>query len=970
MLGLARALAARGHQVHILATKLDGDAEGMDPWGCRWMKIEMLEEMNKFFEWDVLVSLRHPNVFAERRKARLRILWNQDLMDVDSYGKMVMAIAWALDKVVYVSEYHRKQWEHVLPELAPIGYATRNGFDPAHVPDPKSIVKDPNRIIHVSRPERGLAPLLEMWPAFKAAHTKAELHLCRYSSMYDAGGWGQVCAQFDRKVQQINAEVGGITYLGELNKAQLYHAIAEAAVMWYPGVPGFAETSCIASIESQACGTPFVGGWLGALPESVPNGVLIPGDAFSPEYQKASMEAVGRLLEGCARNTVEYRTMVAKGREHVQGYTYDVLAGTWEEMVSHTFADRYEANRLGVLRRLLHDDDHAAAVMVADDMISHGESVAEAERALTLCKSVIAGKEQVAEHYSERALDPLLEIACKHDRLNKVVELMAGRTRVLDVACGSGAFSLAMAQAHPDLRIVAVDYAEGNITAAKKAAEEIGVADRIDFICAPVWDYDRDGMSDWFTTYFGDSQTFDGVWCGEFIEHLGDTTAFVDALESVTTTGAQIVFSCPQGPLSEYLERDIPYNRGHVHSFGQADLVGVFGKKHALKMEHIPWGIMSPRGVECGNWLISYLATGTPTGERPFEKQILTTRPKAKLSIGILAKNAETTIGACLDVLWNIADEIIIGDTGCEDRTREIAGYYPSRVVKVVDIEPVETHPDGFAGARNDVLRQCTGDWFMWVDTDEVLYGAQALWQYLEGSVYVGYAIHQNHLQLDAPQHFDKPIRLFRKRPDIQFYGCVHEQPQMGDCNGDVTPSLEIFDTQIAHTGYMTHGVRRRKMLNRNLPLLERDQERYPDRTLGKLLVLRDYLNLCDVDKDESGETLSHRSRAYCIKAIALFQAHFQNPAHKLHDLARPFYEQALKKLGVGTEMEFALAGKPGGLQAQRAKPQRFWVRSPEEMEAIITHQVKTAADKMRPKPLMLEPIVPRPGVPDLVQTA
>src|SRR5262249_29789903 len=156
-----------------------------------------------------------------------------------------------------------------------IGWTTRNGHDPAHVPP--SATKDHNRIIHISRPERGLGPLLTMWPMLRAKNPHAELQICRYSSMYDQGpgSWSDVCAQWDRSIAAVNAEVGGITYLGELNKQQLYQAISEAAVMWYPGVSTFAETNCIAALEAAACGTPFVGSYRGALPETSPTGILI-----------------------------------------------------------------------------------------------------------------------------------------------------------------------------------------------------------------------------------------------------------------------------------------------------------------------------------------------------------------------------------------------------------------------------------------------------------------------------------------------------------------------------------------------------------------------------------------------------------------------------------------------------------------------------------------------------------------------
>jgi hypothetical protein len=42
--------------------------------------------------------------------------------------------------------------------------------------------------VHVSRPERGLGPLLEMWPRIRKANPNADLRLCRYASMYDGDG--------------------------------------------------------------------------------------------------------------------------------------------------------------------------------------------------------------------------------------------------------------------------------------------------------------------------------------------------------------------------------------------------------------------------------------------------------------------------------------------------------------------------------------------------------------------------------------------------------------------------------------------------------------------------------------------------------------------------------------------------------------------------------------------------------------
>jgi glycosyltransferase involved in cell wall biosynthesis len=965
-LGLARSLAARGHNVHIVATKLSPDAWGVDAYGVTWIPYEQLETMNRFYEWDVFVGLRMPAVFGTPRNARLKVLWNQDLLNHDGFKKVVMAHAWAFDKNVYVSEYHRAQWEDWLPELKPLGWVTKNGYDPSSIPT--DVAKVPYRIIHVSRPERGLQPLLDMWPKIRQVMPQAELHYCRYSSMYDKEGWGAVCRDFDKQAFEVHQKVGGITPLGELAKPALHHAISAAAVMAYPGVSTFAETSCIASIEAQACGTPFLGSWKGALPETCPSGILVPGDAMTESYQNQFINELAWLCREQAKDGRAYRELQARGREHVKAYTYDVIAAEWETWALETFAERYETRRLGVLRQLMHYDDHCAAKLVAQEMIDDADPAApEAKEALELCDRVIAGIEQNAGHYSERALDPRVELAAVYDRHTEVVQRLKDCTHVVDVACGNGAYAIGLCKADPNVRVTAIDYAPANIEAGRECAIEFGVNDRITWIAMPVWDYERNRMSDEWNAFQAEGRRFDGLWCGEFIEHIHDTPVLIDALESVVTLGSPMVFSCPYGPLSEYRPRDVPHRRGHVHHFGQADLVAVLGKKDAIKFEFMPWANSSPRGEWVGNWFITFRAGTEPTGTRPYWRQIHTTRPKRKLSVGILAHNAQNDLGRCLDSVWSIADEIVVGDAGSIDKTREIAETYDPGMVRVVPVTPVNDHPDGFAGSRNEVLAACTGDAFLWIDVDEILAGSQALWSYLSTGAYRGWALRQNHLHLDAPQHFDKPIRMFLKDPSIQFYGCIHEQPQMGDCNGDIEPALEIQDCQIAHTGYLTLGIRRNKMINRNLPLLLKDQKRFPDRVLGRLLVLRDYVNIADLDCEQHNDQMTTDAERHYAKAIEAFQE-FADPAHKYHEIARPFYERALQVLEMGTEIEYSLAGKRGGLAKQTvAKAKRAWIQTPEELTRILTYTTEKAAADMKPKPVRFDPLLPQA---ELVQTA
>jgi 2-polyprenyl-3-methyl-5-hydroxy-6-metoxy-1,4-benzoquinol methylase/glycosyltransferase involved in cell wall biosynthesis len=924
-------------------------------------------------------------VFRHKVKARLRILWNQDLLVDGSMKLAIMAHAFAFDKVVYVSEFHRRQWEELVPELTPLGYVTKNGFDPALVAS--GVPKDPSRVIYISRPERGLRPLLAMWPLLKAKVPDATLHLCRYSSMYDAHGWGEVCKRYDQAVAILQNDVGGVVHLGELGKAALYHAIAASAVMWYPGVVDFGETSCIAAIEAQANGTPFVGSYKGALTETVPSGTLIKGDADKDEaYRTAAVDAVASLIADCRKQGFAYRTLQQAGRDHVASYTYAAIAAEWETWLLGTFRERYEAQKIRVLRQLLHYDDHTAAKIVSREILSdcartsisardgdftperHDRVVAsmaieqehirlEAERARTLCDRVIAGLEQGPEDYAERASDPILE-AETSPRFKALVGRYDGCAHVLDLACGPGAFALALVKHNPTVHVTGIDYAAGNIAAAKAAAEQLGVADRVTFLQGAVYDFARQEPCDLWPILPEDR--YDGVFVGEFLEHVGDCTGTVDAIERYLVDGSPVAFTVPYGPLGEMIPRDIPHRRGHVHHFAHVDLHALFGQKADVWIDFMPWGGQTARGESCGNWLIAYRTNGTGTGVRPYAQRILTTRPRARLTVGILAKNAEFDLAKCLNSVWGIADEILIGDTGSLDQTVAIAtafdaGYGTSKI-RVLHLPAIEETLDGFAGARNALLADAKGDWFFWIDTDEQLLNAHEVQKYLESGPFNGYSIAQVHLTMDGGLGADKPIRLFRVRPDIQFYGCVHEQPQLGDCNGDILPGLEIGDVAIPHLGYLTEGIRRDKMLRRNRTLLVRDQQVFPDRRLGKVLWIREYVNMADLEREENGGALTPKARAWLTQVVAIFEKYFADPADKFHGLSRPFYERALREISGTLEVEIAMAGRHGGLGQAHAKPMRTWVRTYDDLERVTLHRLAEIKQQMTPPPLRVDP--------------
>lgn len=83
-----------------------------------------------------------------------------------------------------------------------------------------------------------------------------------------------------------------------------------------------------------------------------------------------------------------------------------------------------------------------------------------------------------------------------------------------------------------------------------------------------------------------------------------------------------------------------------------------------------------------------------------------------KLSVAIIAKNAEKHIASCLQsVTW--ADEIILLDGHSTDSTREIAGQYGARII--------EKNFESFPVERQYITDHATHDWILSLDADMIV---------------------------------------------------------------------------------------------------------------------------------------------------------------------------------------------------------------------------------------------------------
>ena len=84
------------------------------------------------------------------------------------------------------------------------------------------------------------------------------------------------------------------------------------------------------------------------------------------------------------------------------------------------------------------------------------------------------------------------------------------------------------------------------------------------------------------------------------------------------------------------------------------------------------------------------------------------------ISLCMIVKNEEEVLARCLDSIKDAVDEIIIVDTGSEDRTKEIASLYTT---KIFDLPWKED----FSMARNYSFSMATKDYILWLDADDVI---------------------------------------------------------------------------------------------------------------------------------------------------------------------------------------------------------------------------------------------------------
>lgn len=958
---MARALAKLGHRVTVFcSTERPVQCADVD-----YLPLAMFRQYTEFTIHDVCVVQRAGDMFAAQSKARFSALWCHDLALLRQEAR-TRGTAWNYDKLFVLSDFMREQYKQVYGLPDDLVYQTRNGVDlelVARVREAVSakVARNPLSLVYSARPERGLDILLrEIMPRILKHEPQARLFLSAYDNQVpDLNDFYSGC---DAAARALGDRV---VKLGALTKEQLYEVYHASALYVYPTpstlAPDFDEVSCISAMEAQACGLPVVTSARGALPETLAPaaGALISEAPHTEAYYDAFAEAA----LGFMRDPQAWRAASEAGLERAQSLSWDTVAAEWSEMFERELrarngdlatlanhfwrrSDIYAARE--VLKQLPADDAKSAYVR---ERVAHDWAFLDKPDGFREQYEGIGSTHDAAViNWSPR--EP--RYAALHDWLKM---RKAEVSSVLDYGCAHGGYATNLLKELPELRITGIDLDMHGIEMAYGFAEKLGVADRWRGV---VGDYQR--LTDADVPEM--REMYDAALAQEVLEHVADPRAVLIALEQRVRDGGYVYITVPVGPWEYSDYSNYPY-RAHVREFDFHDLQDLLSEKDKdaeVSVNAMPFGSSQETAEALGWWVVQYRVTAENRGKVGtinMERKLWLQRPRQTVSAAIIAgPNCEETLHWCLRSLEHVADEVVIADCGLSDEARRIITSYAwrefdrsrslaeqrgqRRFLNIKVIPGVDPKVHGFEAPRNLALEHCTQDWVLWIDTDEKLLQPERLTKYLRANIFQGYSIKQHHFAVDHAFDPDMPVRMFRNNGRLRFFGMIHEHPEEA-LNKGPGRTIVISDVHIAHVGYLIESGRQKRFA-RNLPMLQADMDKYPDRLLQKHFIMRDQILLCTYELQQNGGQVTQLIRDRATEVIRVYRENFLGKGHFTNSDPLTYYSQACSLLGIGFDATFQVSAdkfdaRPNGtLKGRFASVEDFMIETTRRAKDSVQH--------------------------------
>ncbi len=247
--------------------------------------------------------------------------------------------------------------------------------------------------------------------------------------------------------------------------------------------------------------------------------------------------------------------------------------------------------------------------------------------------------------------------------------------------------------------------------------------------------------------------------------------------------------------------------------------------------------------------------------------------PEPKISVAMIVKNEEHMLEECIQSFREAVDEIVIVDTGSDDRTVEIAKEFQ------VSLYHHEWKND-FSEARNYSISKVTGEWVLIIDADERLahedIPAIRSMKWQKDHDVICCAVYSTLPGQAGGANFGKHYspRMFRKSPDIYYDGIVHNVLQ-------IPAAMAVSEMKIYHLGYDLDREKMKNKFERSINLLLNQVKEQPDNPFVQMNTAQMFLSRNFVDKAEP----------YAQECVRLME---ENPGNNEHLLLMGLFQLAV----------------------------------------------------------------------------
>jgi len=194
--------------------------------------------------------------------------------------------------------------------------------------------------------------------------------------------------------------------------------------------------------------------------------------------------------------------------------------------------------------------------------------------------------------------------------------------------------------------------------------------------------------------------------------------------------------------------------------------------------------------------------------------------PGGLIAAALIVRDEAACLGACLESIRHVVDDIVVVDTGSVDGTPALAAAHGARVF-------YRAWDNDFAAARNAALDHCGTEWILYIDADERLEPVErsSLVALLAAAPEVAFRLL---LQPCSGTTAYREYRLWRNDPRIRFEGAIHEKvvPAIHAVAASDQRPIGLCGLQLTHVGYEGDQTRKHR---RNLPLLRRQVRAEPE---------------------------------------------------------------------------------------------------------------------------------------------